>query len=283
MAIGTPATIIGVNDAVEQNTQIDWSAREGETYRFRFRGPAVKVYNKYTQLRGTLTTTPGGVAPKYDNIRFDSGRGIGELVAQRSSNFTDVNNSGVETPPDPVWELDAIEERVPLENHYYFSDLSPADIREVLSWVNDPTAGDPPRSSWGLQSKKDLYDLLLSGVTDYPDFMLVAKKTQVTTRRAVVTASFAHVGKAGWTSADIGIDNALFDNFAFLGNGTYQATNIDWLGRPPSVREVQRRVWEISVEYWGIPLRDGASTSGRRGSGWLNILHPGGKAVLMVP
>jgi hypothetical protein len=106
---------------------------------------------------------------------------------------------------------------------------------------------------------------MLRGVTDYLAYTYCARKTEITTKRGTVTASFTGVGTAGWAPP---ISNPIFE--------AIKTRKIDWLKRAPSVRELDSHKWEIITEWWGIEYEEGV-TAGR--SGWSSTLYSGGHAV----
>lgn len=273
--VGNPTATLGSDAAIEQGTRLRWTNTGMEVQTRIWRGPADKVLEQYKALK----TVAAGTAD-YDELVYDAGRGTATLEAQRAGSPTVTGDVGPDLDADPRWELMTVEERVPIEYHERWRNLTTQNVQDVVRRI-DQRLGPP--DVWDDVEQEALFRLMLRGVTDYPAHMYVARRTQITTRRKQITAAFGPVGKCTQTGSRKGagsISNETagldIDNPIFIG---IKQIDIDWLVRSPTVREVERRRWSIDQEWWGIPIShevDENTVGGRLG--WSGTLYTGGYA-----
>jgi hypothetical protein len=255
--IGRPSAILGTDAAIEQGTKLRWNIHTGETQVRTFKGPADKVHALYQTYKAFTADVP-----QFDDLSFDAGRGVGILEAVKSQELLINGVPSSTVNAEPRWELLTVEERVAVEFSPAFSAFTTAQLKAVRDAYLHNTAQDP---AWAGDARGDLYALYMRGVTDYPDYMYVARVTYVTTKRSTITASFDGVGVASTLSP--AVTNPLFI--------AIKQKSIDWLKRPPCVREIERHRWEIQQEWWGIEFDTSDGAFGR--VGWSAALF-GGRA-----
>ena len=268
--VGRPGAILGTDAGIEQGTKLRWNIHTGETQVRTWKGPANKVKALYD---GYKSFTAG--VPDFDDLTFDAGRGVGTLEATKSGMVYVNGQQSAHQDAESRWELLAVEERVPVEYSPAFKTLSHTDVQEVRNGYLTPGFSKP--AAWdvspGLKGK--LFDLLVRGCTDYLDFMYVARRTITTTLRSTLEASYLGINSTVWTGSDGSVVHhaPAIDNPIFSG---IRNEDIEWLKRPPQVREIERHRWVIEEEWWGIAHDAGSDKYGR--CGWSGVLY-GGRAL----
>lgn len=221
---------IGTLEKVKQGMRLSWSMKDGEKQIWEYKGERSVVKTYYDEL---VLATPGNV-PEFDTVEYDAGKGLAtitmtKLITPGEANSVQPADNGT------IYELEANELSIPIEQHPHWVSLSDEDIMAVKQAVEDNEQEDDAWSALQLS----LYRRLMRGVTEYTESSYVLRETKTVSLRSLQTVSFTNINEVVTPPSTAAI-NPLITS---LPSG-------QWIKKAPTLRQLNRRQWLIVTEWW---------------------------------
>lgn len=213
---GSPSSVTGKNlTYVEQASKLRWGYVDGESQQNEWVGPAsdlLTLYNNYKALAGST--------PQLDALELDL-----RMPARLVATFAENGNT--------MYELMANDVNKPIYQNSYFDDLTAAQKIAVRIAVDEGTTITTPAKA------VSLWTFLASGVEEYLETQYVLRETKRVSLRSEVRASYTNVNRV--------------DEPPSYATNTPMISSVpsgEWLKRPPIVRNIGQRRWEVITEWW---------------------------------